>query len=67
MKIFKLSAVAALFMAALSLVSCSGEKFQVSGIITDAPDSLLLFENMSLNGAVVIDSVRLGARRIILF
>ncbi len=61
MKIFKLSAVAALFMAALSLVSCSGEKFQVSGVITDAPDSLLLFENMSLNGAVVIDSVRLGA------
>ncbi len=61
MKIFKLSAVTAFLAAALSLASCSGEKFQVSGVITDAPDSLLLFENMSLNGAVVVDSVRLGA------
>ncbi len=61
MKIFKSTVVAVLVLAALSLASCSGEKFKVSGVITDAPDSLLLFENISLNGPVVVDSVRLGA------
>lgn len=61
MKIFKITVVAALVMVALSLASCTGKKFQVSGVISDAPDSLLLFENMSLNGPVVVDSVRLGA------
>lgn len=61
MKIFKITVVAALVMVALSLASCTGKKFQMSGVISDAPDSLLLFENMSLNGPVVVDSVRLGA------
>ena len=61
MKILKITVVAALVMVALSLASCTGKKFQVSGVISDAPDSLLLFENMSLNGPVVVDSVRLGA------
>lgn len=61
MKIFKITVVAALVMVALSLASCTGKKFQVSGVISDAPDSLLLFEHMSLNGPVVADSVRLGA------
>lgn len=61
MKIFKITVVAALVMVALSLASCTGKKFQVSGVISDASDSLLLFENMSLNGPVVVDSVRLGA------
>ena len=61
MKIFKITVVAALVMVALSLASCTGKKFQVSGVISDAPDSLLPFENMSLNGPVVVDSVRLGA------
>lgn len=61
MKILKITVVAALVMVALSLASCTGKKFQVSGVISDAPDSLLLLENMSLNGPVVVDSVRLGA------
>lgn len=61
MKILKITVVATLVMVALSLASCTGKKFQVSGVISDAPDSLLLFENMSLNGPVVVDSVRLGA------
>lgn len=61
MKILKITVVAALVMVALLLASCTGKKFQVSGVISDAPDSLLLFENMSLNGPVVVDSVRLGA------
>ena len=61
MKIFKNTALAALVVVALALASCSGEKFKVSGTIADAKDSLLLFENISLNGPVVVDSVRLGA------
>ena len=61
MKILKITVVAALVLVAWSLASCTGKKFQVSGVISDAPDSLLLFENMSLNGPVVVDSVRLVA------
>lgn len=60
MKIYKYLAVAAMALAALTTTSCSGEKFHVSGNITDAKDSLLYFENMSLNGAVTVDSVKLG-------
>ena len=45
----------------LGAVSCSNKKFEVSGNITDAKDSLLYFENMSLNGAVVVDSTKLDA------
>ncbi len=61
MKIFKYTTLAALVGVALLLASCSGKKFKVSGTIADAADSLLLFENISLNGPVVVDSVRLGA------
>ncbi len=45
---------------ALSIASCQQNKFHVSGNITDAKDSVLYFENMSLDGPVVIDSVKLG-------
>ena len=45
----------------MGAVSCSNKKFEVSGNITDAKDSLLYFENMSLNGAVVVDSTKLDA------
>lgn len=52
---------AALTMAALAIASCTGKKFQVNGTISDAKDSVLYFENMSLKeGAVVLDSVKLG-------
>ena len=51
-------AVAAL--AAVTLGSCDDKKFRVDGSITDAKDSVLYFENMSLDGPVVIDSVKLG-------
>lgn len=56
----KLSALAVSLMM-LGAVSCSNKKFEVSGNITDAKDSLLYFENMSLNGAVVVDSTKLDA------
>lgn len=60
MKLSKLFTAAAVVVAALALASCSGEKFHVAGHIADAKDSLLYFENMGLNGAVTVDSVRLG-------
>lgn len=60
MKILRPIAVAVITLAALTLASCSGEKMRVSGNISDAQDSLLYFENMSLNGPVTVDSVKLG-------
>lgn len=51
---------ATLLLAVLMLASCTGKKFHVSGAITDAQDSTLYFENMSLNGPVTIDSVKLS-------
>lgn len=61
MKIAKILTSAAVLMAALAVTSCTEKKFHVSGNITEAKDSLLYFENMGLNGAVTVDSVRLGA------
>ena len=61
MKIAKILTSAAVLMAALAVTSCTEKKFHVSGNITEAKDSLLYFENMELNGAVTVDSVRLGA------
>lgn len=51
--------VAAALMA-VGLASCDNKKFRVDGTITDAKDSVLYFENMSLDGPVAIDSVKLG-------
>lgn len=52
---------AVIILAALLLASCSGKKFHLNGNITEAKDSLLYFENMSLDGPVVVDSVKLSA------
>ena len=48
-------------MAAFALVACSEKKFHVEGSIENAKDSLLYFENISLEGPVVVDSVKLDA------
>ena len=48
-------------MAVIFLASCGGKKFHVNGNITEAKDSMLYFENMSLDGPVAIDSVKLSA------
>lgn len=61
MKISKTLSALAVSLMMLGAVSCSNKKFEVSGNITDAKDSLLYFENMSLNGAVVVDSTKLDA------
>ncbi len=43
----------------LTATSCENKKFEVNGHITDAQDSTLYFEHMSLAGAVVIDSAKM--------
>lgn len=50
----------AITCGALCAVSCTQKKFNVNGTIANAKDSTLYFENMGLNGPVVLDSVRLG-------
>lgn len=50
-----------LTLAVLGMVSCSEKKFHVEGSITNAKDSVLYLENISLMGPEVIDSVRLDA------
>ena len=50
---------ALLVMTALALGSCSKEKFHINGTITEAMDSMLYPENITLDGPVAIDSVKL--------
>ena len=44
----------------LTICSCTGRSFNVSGTITEAKDSVLYLENMSLSGPMAIDSVKLS-------
>ena len=48
-------------LAAVALGSCDDRKFHVDGTISEAEDSVLYFENMSLDGPVAVDSVKLDA------
>lgn len=51
----------ALAVAAMAgMTSCNEKKFHIDGTITGAADSTLYFENMSLDGAVKIDSAKLS-------
>ena len=47
-------------VAVLALSACNQEKFHIKGNISEAKDSMLYFENLSLDGPVAIDSVKLG-------
>ena len=60
MKISKIYSAAVIMVAALAFTSCSNKKFHINGNITEATDSMLYLENLSLNGPVKIDSVKLG-------
>lgn len=51
-----LKALCALLLM-LTAVSCDTKKFEINGTITEAEDSLLYLEHMSLNGVVATDSV----------
>lgn len=53
-------AATAIIVAMLGMNACSNKKFNISGNINGANDSTLYFENMSLNGPVVVDSVVLS-------
>lgn len=55
-----ISSIVVLLFVALLVTSCGGKKFHVKGTITKAADSILYFENMSLDGPVTIDSVKLS-------
>ena len=48
-------------LAVVGMASCSEKKFHVEGTITNAKDSVLYLENISLMGPEVVDSVRLDA------
>lgn len=59
-KLFKTSfPFVALFLVAMLLGACSQKKFHVKGAVANAKDSTLYLENMGLDGAVLIDSVKL--------
>ena len=60
MKISKIYSAAVIMVAALAFMSCNNKKFHINGNITEATDSMLYLENLSLNGPVKIDSVKLG-------
>ena len=60
MKISKIYSAAVIMVAALAFTSCNNKKFHINGNITEATDSMLYLENLSLNGPVKIDSVKLG-------
>ena len=47
-------------VAVFALCACTGKSFNISGTITEAKDSVLYLENMSLSGPVAVDSVKLG-------
>ena len=46
-------------MAVLAIASCSEKKYHVEGTISNAKDSLLLFENVGIEEITVVDSIRL--------
>jgi peroxiredoxin len=52
--------VAVVVMAVMVLSSCDNKKFNVTGEIKNAKDSVLYFEHVGLEGIDVLDSVKLG-------
>ena len=60
MKMRYISKATAAVMVALTVASCSNNKFKVEGQIENAKDSVLYFENVSLEGVNVLDSVKLS-------
>ena len=51
---------ALVLVAAATIASCSNKKFNVTGQIENAKDSVLYFEHVGLEGIDVVDSVKLG-------
>lgn len=59
MNIRKLLSATAVVAVAFAFTACQEKKFHVEGTIANAKDSTLYFENMSLQGPVTVDSVKL--------
>lgn len=55
-----ISRAALVLVAAATMASCSNKKFNVTGQIENAKDSVLYFEHVGLEGIDVVDSVKLG-------
>lgn len=58
-KTFSSLCVCTLALMVAMLTSCDNRKFHIDGTVTEAKDSVLYLENMSLDGPVVVDSVKL--------
>ncbi len=58
-KTFSSLCLCTLALMAAMLTSCNNKKFHINGTVTEAKDSVLYLENMSLDGPVVVDSVKL--------
>lgn len=59
MKLSNILSLSVLALAVVAITSCGNKKFHIEGQISDAKDSTLYLENMSLNGPVAVDSVKL--------
>ena len=46
-------------LTVLCFISCSKEQFHIEGTLTNAKDSLLVFEHNGLDGFSIVDSIRL--------
>ncbi|KOO69174.1 TlpA disulfide reductase family protein [Xylanibacter rarus] len=58
-KTFSSLCLCTLALMAAMLTSCNNKKFHINGTVSEAKDSVLYLENMSLDGPVVVDSVKL--------
>lgn len=58
-KTFSSLCLCTLALMAAMLTSCNNKKFHINGTVTEAKDSVLYLEDMSLDGPVVVDSVKL--------
>ena len=56
-----LSKAAYALLVVTAMTACSEKKFHVTGKIAQAKDSVLYFENMSLDGPQIVDSVKLDS------
>ena len=56
-----LSKAAYALLVVTAMAACSEKKFHVTGKIAQAKDSVLYFENMSLDGPQIVDSVKLDS------
>lgn len=62
MKMNNILSTIVLGAAAVAFTACNNKQFTVQGEIANATDSVLYLENMALDGAQIVDSVKLGEK-----